>query len=94
MSSTDSPVSATGTQVDIREHAAFGVPGWIAVLILAACVGSAVGLAFGPLPGLPAVPAAAFALIVSALVVVQPGETRVVQGGRVDHPAFGERPGA
>ena len=73
------PVGHEGARVEIQERRAYSVNGWIAVLVLVACVLVSVGLAFTPVPGVIAVPAVVFAVVLFSLVVVQPGQTRVVQ---------------
>jgi len=76
---SNSPVGHEGARVQIRERAAWALPGWLGIVVLAGCVGAAVGLGFSPVPGVLAVPAVLFAVILQSLVTVQPGQTRVVQ---------------
>jgi hypothetical protein len=89
---TPGPVGHRGARVDIAERPAWAVNGWLAVLILAACAGG-VYLAARSAPGLIWLPALAFVLIATALVIVPPGATQVVQffgryAGTVRRPGF------
>jgi regulator of protease activity HflC (stomatin/prohibitin superfamily) len=65
--------------VEIHERAASSVDGWVAIVVLLGCIGVGVGLAFTPVPALVVLPALAFVLVLSSLVIVQPGQTWVVQ---------------
>ena len=73
------PVGHEGARVDIRERPARDFGGWLAVVVLFLCIAAAVGLAFTPVPGLAAVPAVVFVIVLASIVVVQPGQTRVIQ---------------
>jgi hypothetical protein len=73
------PVGHQGARVDIEERTARNLGGALAVIILVLCVAGGVGLALTPVPGLVAVPVVLAVLVVSSLVIVQPGQTRVVQ---------------
>ncbi|HEY5224419.1 MAG TPA: SPFH domain-containing protein [Microbacteriaceae bacterium] len=66
-------------RVDIQERRAWAVNGWFGVLALAACAAAAVLLGMSSVPGLLIVPAIVFVIIWGSLVIVQPGQTRVVQ---------------
>jgi len=86
------PLGHQGSRVDIAQHAAFAVNGWLGVLALAAC-GYAAYLAGGHDRGLLWLPSLLFVLVVTALVVVPPGQTSVVQFfglyvGTVRRPGF------
>jgi regulator of protease activity HflC (stomatin/prohibitin superfamily) len=74
-----SPVGHQGARVEIEERPALVAPGWLAVLVLVVCVGAAIALGYSPVPPLLALPAVIFVLVLQSLVVVQPGQTRVVQ---------------
>lgn len=76
---SNSPVGHAGARVEIRERPAWTLPGWLGVIALAVCLGVAIALGFGPVPGVLAVPALLFVVILQSLVTVQPGQTRVVQ---------------
>jgi regulator of protease activity HflC (stomatin/prohibitin superfamily) len=74
------PVGHEGARVEVEERPARVAPGWLGVLVLLACL--AAGFLFvshsasGWLVG---VTALIFALVLQSLVVVAPGQTRVVQ---------------
>ena len=83
MSIAESPISATpvghqGARVDITERAVLAVNGWFGVLALAVCVGGMI-LAGRNSPKWLWLPILAFVLIATALVIVPPGQTSVVQ---------------
>src|ERR1017187_6858849 len=73
------PICHTGTRVEIRERQAWSVSGWFGVLVVAACVAACFPLAHSSLKGLIAVPIVVAVIVLSSLVIVQPGETRVVR---------------
>jgi regulator of protease activity HflC (stomatin/prohibitin superfamily) len=73
------PVGHEGARVEIEERPARSAPGSLGVLVLFACVGGVIGLVNGPVPGLLAVPAVIFVIVAQSLVVVAPGQSRVVQ---------------
>lgn len=72
------PVGHRGARVDIAQRPALAVSGWWGVLVLVACVVGAV-LAGQHNPGLLWLPLTVFALVITALVVVSPGHTSVIQ---------------
>jgi regulator of protease activity HflC (stomatin/prohibitin superfamily) len=73
------PVGHSGTRVEIHERPAWSVNGWLGVLLVAAAAAVAILLAAGSSPGLAAIPAAVGFTVVSSLVIVQPGHTKVVR---------------
>ena len=73
------PVGHTGTRVEIHERQAWSVSGWFGVLVVAACIVVAVFLAHSAIKGLIAAPIVVAVVVVGSLVIVQPGETRVVR---------------
>jgi regulator of protease activity HflC (stomatin/prohibitin superfamily) len=73
------PVGPSGTRVDIAERPAWSVSGWLGVVVLAVCVVAAILLGGTSLPGMAAVPIAAAAVTLASLVIVAPGQTRVVR---------------
>jgi regulator of protease activity HflC (stomatin/prohibitin superfamily) len=73
------PVGHEGARVDIQERRAGSINGLVAIVVLLICVAVGVGLGFTPVPGLIVIPALVFLLVLSSLVIVQPGQTRVVQ---------------
>ena len=89
MSTSESPVVGhQGARVEIGQRSAIAVNGWFGVVVMAGCVVWAVldkGLFWLPI--------LIFALVISALVIVPPGQTSVVQFfghyiGTVSRPGF------
>ncbi|NYJ07590.1 SPFH domain-containing protein [Petropleomorpha daqingensis] len=76
---TASPVGHRGARVEIQERRSGAVNGWIGVLLVALCIAAVVLLAGSSQPGWLAVPAVVGILVLISLVVVQPGQTQVVQ---------------
>jgi regulator of protease activity HflC (stomatin/prohibitin superfamily) len=74
-----SPVGHRGARVEIQERQSGSVSGWSGLLLLLACIVAAVLLVRTTQPGLVAVPAVVGVLTLTSFVVVQPGQTRVVQ---------------
>ena len=86
------PVGHQGARVEIVERPAFAVNGWFGVVVLAACAYGAY-VAGGHDPGIIWLPLLLFALVVTSLPVVPPGQTSVVQFfgsyvGTVRRPGF------
>jgi regulator of protease activity HflC (stomatin/prohibitin superfamily) len=86
------PVGHSGGQVQIQERPALAVNGWFGVLVLAVCAAAAWASATQD-PGILWLPILVFAVVVTSLVVVQPGHTSVVQFfgnyvGSVRRPGF------
>jgi regulator of protease activity HflC (stomatin/prohibitin superfamily) len=73
------PVGHLGTRVVIQERPAWAISGWIGVLVIAACIVATVGLGKGSSAWVAIFPAALGALILSSLIIVQPGHTKVVR---------------
>ena len=73
------PVGHSGTRVAIHERPAWAINGWAGVLIAAACIAAAVLLANSSVAVLAVVPGLVAALILTSLVIVQPGQTKVVR---------------
>jgi len=73
------PVGHTGHRVVIHERAAWAVTGWLGVAVLAVCVGLGFVLAGTSTPGLIAIPIVAAIVVASSLVIVQPGQTKVMR---------------
>jgi hypothetical protein len=73
------PVGHAGVRVEIHERKAWATSGWLGVLVLGACVAAAILLGNSSIKGLIAVPIVVAVVIFSSLVIVQPGETRVVR---------------
>jgi hypothetical protein len=98
MSTSESPTSSQvvghqGARVEIAQRSAIAVNGWFGVVVLAACVAWVVVAAQDHSDGLLWLPILMFALVISALVIVPPGQTSVVQFfghyiGTVGRPGF------
>jgi SPFH domain / Band 7 family len=73
------PVGHAGTRVEIHERPAWAMSGWLGVLLAAACIAAVVLLAHSSVAVLAVVPGLAAALILTSLVIVQPGHTKVVR---------------
>jgi regulator of protease activity HflC (stomatin/prohibitin superfamily) len=73
------PVGHSGTRVDIREREAWALNGWLGVLVFAACVVGVVLLFKHKLGAIATAPILVATVILGSLVIVQPGETRVVR---------------
>ncbi len=65
--------------VDIHEHRAWAVSGWLGVLLVAACVVVAILIARTSVKALAAIPIVVACVVAASLTIVQPGETRVVR---------------
>jgi hypothetical protein len=73
------PVGHAGTRVVIQEREAWSINGWLGVLVLAICIAGAVLLAKSSVKGVIAVPIVAAVIVSGSLIIVQPGETKVVR---------------
>ncbi|MFZ0040550.1 MAG: SPFH domain-containing protein [Solirubrobacteraceae bacterium] len=73
------PVGHSGTRVEIYERPAWAINGWAGVLVAAACIAGVILLAGTSTPVLALVPGIPAVLILSSLVIVQPGQTKVVR---------------
>jgi SPFH domain / Band 7 family len=73
------PVGHAGTRVVIHERKAWATSGWFGVLALAACIAAAVFVGKSSTKGLIALPIVVACVIFGSLIIVQPGETRVVR---------------
>jgi regulator of protease activity HflC (stomatin/prohibitin superfamily) len=77
--STAAPVGHAGARVDIEERRAQALGGSLAVGFLIICAAGAIALGIGPVKPLLALPVIVFVVVFFSLVIVQPGQTRVVQ---------------
>ncbi|WP_308466340.1 SPFH domain-containing protein [Rathayibacter soli] len=68
-----------GGRVDIHERRAWSVSGWFGVLALAVCATAAVLFGLNALPWLVTIAIVIFVIILGSLVIVQPGQTSVIQ---------------
>jgi hypothetical protein len=73
------PVGHAGIRVEIRERLAWAINGWIGVLVVAACTAATILLAHGSAAWVAVLPAVAGSIVLSSLVIVQPGHTKVVR---------------
>jgi hypothetical protein len=73
------PVGPSGTRVQIHEHEAWTINGWFGVFVIAVCIVIAILLANGSAKAFISVPIVVAVIIIGSLVIVQPGQTRVVQ---------------
>jgi hypothetical protein len=73
------PVGPGGVLVDIAQRPALALNGWFGVIVLLACAGGAVLTVSQHVGWLLWLPILVFVLVVSALVIVAPGQTSVIQ---------------
>jgi regulator of protease activity HflC (stomatin/prohibitin superfamily) len=73
------PVGHAGTRVVIRERPAWAISGWFGVLVVAACIGVCFPIAHSSVKAVMAAPIVLACIILGSLVIVQPGETKVVR---------------
>jgi hypothetical protein len=73
------PVGHSGTRVEIREREAWALNGWLGVLVIAACIVAVILLAHTSVKGVIAAPIVVGIVVLASLVIVQPGQTRVVR---------------
>jgi hypothetical protein len=73
------PVGHSGTRVEIRERPAGAINGWLGVLFVAMCVVAVVLLAGSSAPAIAVAPGVIAVVILTSLVIVQPGQTKVVR---------------
>ena len=73
------PVGHAGTRVEIRERPAWAINGWFGVLVVGVCIVACVLLAQHADWAILIGPAVVGAVILASLVIVQPGQTRVVR---------------
>ena len=86
------PVGHGGARVDITQRTAVAITGWLAVVVLAVCVEGMLRAGKHD-PGLLWLPITVFALVITSLVIVPPGQTSVIQFfgryvGTVSRPGF------
>jgi regulator of protease activity HflC (stomatin/prohibitin superfamily) len=70
------PVGHAGTRVEINERPAWAITGWAGVLVVAACIAACFALAGS---GWLAAPIVIGVIVASSLMIVQPGQTKVVR---------------
>ncbi len=72
-------IGHSGTRVEIREREAWAISGWLGVLVVAACVVAVIFLARTSVKAVIVAPILLGVVILASLVIVQPGQTRVVR---------------
>jgi regulator of protease activity HflC (stomatin/prohibitin superfamily) len=72
-------VGHAGIRVDIHERPAWAINGWLGLLVALACTAGAVLLARSSVALVAIAPALVAGLIFTSLVIVQPGQTKVVR---------------
>ncbi len=75
----EAPVGHSAPRVEIQERRAWAINGWLGVLTVAGCGVAAGFLAESSAKTIAIVPVVAAAVILASLVIVQPGQTRVVR---------------
>jgi regulator of protease activity HflC (stomatin/prohibitin superfamily) len=65
--------------VEIHERQGWAISGWAGVLVVAVCIGACIVLAGSSVSGLIALPVVVGVLVLSSLVIVQPGHTKIVR---------------
>ncbi len=73
------PVGHSGVRVEIRERKAWAISGWLGVIVLAASIAGAVLLARSSVKALITVPIVVASVVFGSLIIVQPGQTKVVR---------------
>jgi regulator of protease activity HflC (stomatin/prohibitin superfamily) len=73
------PVGHSGTRVVIREREAWAISGWYGIFVIACCIGAAILLGHSSIKGLITLPVVVGFVILASLVIVTPGQTRVVR---------------
>jgi regulator of protease activity HflC (stomatin/prohibitin superfamily) len=78
-SNPEVPVGHSAPRVEIQERAAWAINGWLGVLTVAGCGIAAGFIAESSAKAVAIVPVVAAVVILASLIIVQPGETRVVR---------------
>ncbi|HEX6508851.1 MAG TPA: SPFH domain-containing protein [Chloroflexota bacterium] len=73
------PVGHQGARVEIQERPAIMVSGWLGVVVLFGCIAGTAAAIQSQAGGLAALPIVVFVLVLSTLVIVPPGQSRVIQ---------------
>ena len=73
------PVGHSGTRVEIHERRAWAISGWFGVLVVVGCGVAAYFISQSSHKGYIIVPIVVAVVILASLVIVQPGQTRVVR---------------
>ena len=75
------PIGHSGARVEIQEREAWSISGWFGVLVAAACIAAVYALVQDAHSVIAIAPGGAAVVILASLVIVQPGETKVVRDG-------------
>ncbi len=73
------PVGHSQASVKIHERPAWAINGWLGVLVVLACIGAVILLAYSSVKALVILPIVVGVVILASLTIVQPGQTRVVR---------------
>jgi regulator of protease activity HflC (stomatin/prohibitin superfamily) len=73
------PVGHSGTRVEINERRAWAISGWLGLVIVLALVAATVLVARTSVAAVAIAPAVIAGVIFTSLVIVQPGQTKVVR---------------
>jgi len=73
------PVGHSGIRVEIHERPAWAISGWAGVLVVLACIAAVILLLESSIAAVAIAPALAALVISTSLVIVQPGQTKVVR---------------
>src|SRR5450631_3054323 len=73
------PVGHSGTRVEIHERPAWAISGWFGVIVFLGCVAASILVAESSAAPFAVVPVVASVVVFTSLVIVQPGQTRVVR---------------
>jgi regulator of protease activity HflC (stomatin/prohibitin superfamily) len=73
------PVGHEGARVNIEERQAGTVSGLLGVVALLVCIGAMIALSFTSIKAWLVLPILVFLVVLASLVIVQPGQTRVIQ---------------
>jgi len=73
------PVGHSGTRVEIHERPAWAISGWAGVLVVFVLIAASILLAESSEASLAVVTVVATVVVLTSLVVVQPGQTKVVR---------------
>src|SRR5580692_7286541 len=73
------PVGPSRTRIKISEREGWAISGWFGVVVIAACIAACILLAQHSLVAVAIAPALVAVVILASLVIVQPGQTKVVR---------------
>ena len=73
------PITHSRASVEIHERQAWAISGWLGVLAVIACIVAVILLAHTSVKGVITAPIVVGVVIMASLIIVQPGQTRVVR---------------